>query len=50
MLEVTKTKLDKVLLIRPFVFEDHRGEYIEMYNEELYNKNGINIAEIWQTP
>jgi len=43
MIEVSKTKLDKVLLIKPDVFEDHRGEYIETYNEDLYKRNGIDI-------
>lgn len=42
-MEVSKTKLDGVLLIKLDVFEDHRGEYIEIYNEELYRKNGIDI-------
>jgi len=42
-MEVTKTKLDGVLLIKPEVFEDHRGEYVETYNEELYQKNGISV-------
>ncbi|MBZ0156988.1 MAG: dTDP-4-dehydrorhamnose 3,5-epimerase family protein [Alphaproteobacteria bacterium] len=40
-MEVTATRLDGVLLIKPQVFEDHRGEYIETYNEELYRKSGI---------
>ena len=43
MIEVSKTKLDKVLLIKLDVFEDHRGEYIETYNEDLYKRNGIDI-------
>ena len=43
MIEVSKTKLDNVLLIKLDVFEDHRGEYVEIYNEELYRKNGIDI-------
>ena len=42
-MEVTKTKLDGVLLIKPDVFEDHRGEYVETYNEELYHKHGITV-------
>lgn len=25
------------------VFEDHRGKYVETYNEKLYKQNGINI-------
>jgi len=42
-MEITKTTLDDVLLIKLDVFEDHRGEYIETYNEELYRKNGIDM-------
>lgn len=42
-MKVEKTKLEGVLLIKPYVFEDHRGEYIETYNEQLYRKNGIDI-------
>lgn len=40
-MEVHKTELDRVLLIKPSVFEDFRGEYVETYNEEEYRKNGI---------
>lgn len=40
-MEVTKTELDGVLLIKPCVFEDFRGEYVETYNEKMYRKNGI---------
>ncbi len=43
MIEVSKTNLEGVLLIRPFVFEDHRGEYVETYNEQLYKDNGIDV-------
>ena len=43
-MNVKKTKLDGVLLIEPpTIFEDFRGSYIELYNEEIYKKNGINI-------
>ncbi|MCK4377366.1 MAG: dTDP-4-dehydrorhamnose 3,5-epimerase family protein [Actinomycetia bacterium] len=42
-MEITKTTLGDVLLIKLDVFEDYRGEYIETYNEELYQKKGINI-------
>lgn len=43
-----KTKLDRVLLIKPEIFEDFRGEYVEIYNEKLYidNINTINHANI----
>ena len=42
-MEVTETELGGVLLIKPDVFEDHRGEYIETYNEEAYRKLGIRV-------
>ena len=43
MIEVSKTNLNGVLLIKPDVFEDHRGEYIETYNKKLYEESGIDI-------
>ena len=43
MIEVSKTDLDGVLQIRPHVFEDFRGEYIETYNEAEYMENGIDV-------
>ncbi len=42
-MEVAKTNLEGVLLIKPDVFEDHRGEYIETYNEEAYRRLGITM-------
>lgn len=42
-MEVSKTKLEGVLLIKPHVFEDHRGEYVETYNEEQYKEAGIDV-------
>lgn len=46
MIEVSQTDLDGVLLIKPSVFEDHRGRYIEIYNEALYGQNGIDVKFI----
>jgi dTDP-4-dehydrorhamnose 3,5-epimerase len=40
-MQVRKTKLDGVLVIKPEVFEDFRGQYVETYNEDLYKKNGV---------
>lgn len=40
-MEVTSTNLDGVLLIKPYIFEDFRGEYIETYNMDQYRENGI---------
>lgn len=43
-MEVSKTKLDSVLLIKPpTIFEDFRGTYVETYNEKLYTEAGVNI-------
>ncbi|MCX5667170.1 MAG: dTDP-4-dehydrorhamnose 3,5-epimerase [Candidatus Omnitrophica bacterium] len=42
-MKVTKTELDGVLLIELEAFEDHRGYYIETYNEKLYAEHGINV-------
>jgi len=46
MIDVMQTKLPGVLLIKPAIFEDHRGEYVELYNEDLYNRNGITVKFI----
>jgi dTDP-4-dehydrorhamnose 3,5-epimerase len=46
-MEVQKTKLDGVLLIQPPTnFEDFRGSYVELYNEQLYNDAGIHVKFI----
>ena len=42
-MKITTTKLDGVLLIELEAFQDHRGYYVETYNEELYQKNGIGV-------
>jgi len=44
LIEVSKTKLDGVLLIKPpTIFEDFRGTYVETYNEKLYYEAGIKV-------
>lgn len=43
-MQVEKTKLDGVLLIKLDAFEDFRGQYIETYNEDLYHQAGITIS------
>ena len=46
-MEVSKTELDGVLLIKPpTIFEDFRGTYVETYNEKLYKEAGINVKFI----
>lgn len=41
MIQVEQTKLPGVRLISVDAFEDHRGWYVETYNEELYREHGI---------
>ena len=43
MIVVEKTKLDRVLLIKPETFEDFRGTYTETYNDKLYREMGIDV-------
>lgn len=40
-MHVQETTLPGVKLIQPEVFEDHRGYYVETYNEQLYHEHGI---------
>lgn len=42
-MQISKTKLDGVLLLKPEVFEDFRGQYVETYNEQFCRDNGINV-------
>jgi len=46
-MEVSKTDLDRVLLIKPSTnFEDFRGEYVEIYNRAQLAATGITIEFI----
>ena len=40
-MDVQQTEMPGVLLIKPPVFEDHRGEYVETYNEDLYRERSL---------
>lgn len=42
-IRVSKTDLDGVILIKPSVFEDHRGMYVETFNTEDYKRNNVNV-------
>jgi dTDP-4-dehydrorhamnose 3,5-epimerase len=43
-MDARETELDGVLLITPpTIFEDFRGTYVELYNEDLYRKSGITV-------
>lgn len=41
MVKSLKTKLKGVLLLETDSFEDHRGRYVEIYNEKLYRATGV---------
>ena len=45
-MKIYKTKLEKVLLIKPYIFKDFRGTYTEIYNKKIFNKNLTNIKFI----
>jgi len=41
-MKLIKTKFADAFLIEPNVFGDHRGFFMESYNEELFRKNNLN--------
>lgn len=43
MIKVSKTKLTGVLLIKPEIYRDFRGQNLEIYNIKLYRGAGIKI-------
>lgn len=42
-MKFTKTDLEGVIIVEPTVFGDHRGWFMETYNEENFRDVGINI-------
>lgn len=42
-MNVEKSELDGVILIKLDCFEDHRGEYVELYNRQRYHTEGIDV-------
>ncbi|MBI2055301.1 MAG: dTDP-4-dehydrorhamnose 3,5-epimerase family protein [Candidatus Sungbacteria bacterium] len=42
-MKVLKTKLKGVLRVELDTFEDHRGTYVETYNESIYRNHGIKM-------
>lgn len=45
-MKIFKAKLNGVMLIKPDIFEDYRGQYVEIYNEEFFRSNGIQVKFI----
>jgi len=41
--EVRAGKLEHVLIFKPEVFEDHRGQYVETFNERAYREAGVDV-------
>jgi dTDP-4-dehydrorhamnose 3,5-epimerase len=46
MIDIQTTKLPGVLVVKPTIFEDHRGEYVELYNEDLFREKEITVKFI----
>lgn len=42
-MEVIKTEIEGLLLIKPKVFKDARGYFLESYNEAVYRNAGIDL-------
>lgn len=42
-MQITPTSIPEVFLIRPKVFEDNRGFFMETYNEEAFQQAGIHF-------
>lgn len=40
-MEIIKTKIPDLLIVKPIVFEDNRGYFFESYNKEKFLKEGI---------
>ncbi|MBN2616346.1 MAG: dTDP-4-dehydrorhamnose 3,5-epimerase [Bacteroidales bacterium] len=40
-MELVKTKIPGLLIIKPSVFEDHRGYFFESYNKEAFKQEGL---------
>ena len=42
-MEIIKTKIEGLLIIKPTVYEDNRGYFFESWNKSLFKKNGLDI-------
>ena len=43
-MNVIKTKLEGVLLIKPDIYEDFRGINMEIYNDKIFRENGMDVT------
>lgn len=42
-MKVTQSRLEGVCLVKPDVFEDSRGYFLESYHQDRYRENGIDV-------
>ncbi len=42
-MEIVKTPIEGLLVIKPNVFEDERGYFFESYNREIFLKHGLDL-------
>lgn len=42
-MEIVKTEIKDLLIIKPKVFEDERGHFFESYNQSIFANLGINV-------
>ena len=45
-MEVLETHIKDLLIIKPKVFEDTRGYFFESYNEDVFQRSGVNASFI----
>ncbi|MBE0638066.1 MAG: dTDP-4-dehydrorhamnose 3,5-epimerase [Bacteroidales bacterium] len=43
-MDILKTEIQDLLIIKPRVFEDERGYFFESYNKQVFLENGINAT------
>ena len=43
-MEVVETGIKDLLIIKPRVFEDDRGYFFESFNQDIFQKNGVNAT------
>lgn len=43
-MEIIRTKIQDLLIIKPIVFEDNRGYFFESYNENIFQEKGLNLS------
>ncbi len=42
-MQIEKTEIEGLLIIRPKVFEDDRGHFFESFNKNVFFKNGLSL-------